>query len=77
MDPELKELLMRCKAEERSAQTALYRRFARVLLLIELVTAQLRALDQRDVVAGGSQRGAKIVADLTGSNNDDFHNGNV
>ena len=28
MDQDLKNLLERCKAEERSAQTALYRRFA-------------------------------------------------
>jgi len=43
MDQELKDLLERCKAEERSAQTALYRRFAS-----KVYATALRYTDSRD-----------------------------
>lgn len=50
MDPELKELLMRCKAEERSAQTALYRRFS-----TQVFATAMRYTDSREAAADVAQ----------------------
>lgn len=50
MDPELKKLLMRCKAEERSAQTALYRRFAP-----QVFATAMRYTDSRETAADVAQ----------------------
>ncbi|MGB2424376.1 MAG: RNA polymerase sigma factor, partial [Flavobacteriales bacterium] len=50
MDQELKDLLDRCKAEERSAQTALYRRFAS-----KVFATALRYTDSRDEAADIAQ----------------------
>lgn len=50
MDPELKELLMRCKAEERSAQTALYRRFAP-----QVFATAMRYTDSRETASDVAQ----------------------
>ena len=50
MDQELKELLERCKANDRSAQTALYRRFAS-----KVFATALRYTDSRDEAADIAQ----------------------
>jgi RNA polymerase sigma-70 factor (ECF subfamily) len=50
MDPELKELLMRCKAEERSAQTSLYRRFAP-----QVFATAMRYTDSRETASDVAQ----------------------
>jgi DNA-directed RNA polymerase specialized sigma24 family protein len=50
MDQELKELLERCKAEERSAQAALYSRFAS-----KVFSTALRYTDSRDEAADIAQ----------------------
>lgn len=50
MDHELKELLERCKAEERSAQSALYKRFAS-----KVFATALRYTDSRDEAADIAQ----------------------
>ena len=61
MDDELKDLFERCKAEERSAQTALYRRFSS-----KVFATALRYTDSRDEAADIAQESwVKVFRHLT------------
>lgn len=61
MDHELKELLERCKAEERSAQSALYKRFAS-----KVFATALRYTDSRDEAADIAQESwVKVFRNLS------------